>query len=196
MRPDLRLSVFPANYWTNRIAFAVLFVVCCGLIVSGTAQVRPQSAAIDTNSLRSFLADYLRKSAVEDGRSTKYVAVPVKVGGDGKQVIVYITDQRWCGSGGCTTLILAHDGASYRVITKVTITQLPIRILATRTHGWRDIGVQVQGGGILIGYEAVLPYNGTSYPANPSTPPARRFTGKSRGVTVIPPTSGRTAIYP
>jgi len=54
-------------------------------------------------------------------------------------------------------------------------------MLRTKSHGWRDIGVMVQGGGIIQEYEAALRFDGRTYPTNPTVPPATplaRTTGK------------------
>jgi hypothetical protein len=92
-------------------------------------------------------------------------------------------------------LILAPEATSYRVVTKTTITRLPIRALTTKSNGWHDISVVVAGGGIQPGYEAVLSFDGETYPTNPSTPPARRMKGKVRGKIVLPVTSEDKPLY-
>ncbi len=102
--------------------------------------------------------------------------------GNSEEVIVYVSGQGWCGSGGCTMLILEPFGASFKVIGRVTIVQLPIRLLHSMSHGHPDIGVVVQGGGILSGYEAVLSFNGKSYRREslyPSRAESRRSSRKS-----------------
>ena len=80
-----------------------------------------------------------------------------------------------CGSGGCNTLILAREGASWKVIQSITITRPPIRVLASTSHGWHSISVWVQGGGIQPGYEAEPRFGGRTYPAGVSWPPPIRI---------------------
>ena len=58
-------------------------------------------------------------------------------------------------------------------------------MLRTKTKGWHDLGIWVQGGGIQTGYEADISFDGKAYPSNPSIPPARRLTEKVAGKTVI-----------
>lgn len=77
-----------------------------------------------------------------------------------------------CGSGGCLLYVLSLTPTDYRVITKISIVQLPVRVMSSISHGWHDLGVQVSGGGITPGYEARLRFDGHSYPSNPSMPPA------------------------
>jgi hypothetical protein len=116
----------------------------------------------------------------------RFTDVLVDLNGDGKpEAIVYLWSNDWCGSGGCTTLILVQEGQSWKLLTKVTITRLPIRVLANKSKGWRSIAVSVGGGGIEPGYEAELRFDGKTYPTNPSTPPSKPLTNKVRGETII-----------
>lgn len=97
------------------------------------------------------------------------------------EAFVYVTDRDYCGSGGCMLVVLSPRGRSYRVVLRSTVTQLPIRLLRTSSHGWRDIGVTVAGGGIARPYMARLRFNGRRYPSNPTMPPAvplRRRSGR------------------
>ena len=52
-----------------------------------------------------------------------------------EEELVYITGQRWCGSGGCTMLILEPVGSSFKVLGKITVVQLPIRLLPSTSYG-------------------------------------------------------------
>jgi hypothetical protein len=113
---------------------------------------------------------------------SRYNRADADLNGDGRnEVFVYVTDQGSCGSGGCNLVILSPQGTSYRVLLRSTVTQLPINLLPTSTHGWRDVGVTVAGGGIIRPYMARLRFNGSRYPSNPTVPPAiplKRPTGK------------------
>jgi len=93
-------------------------------------------------------------------------------------------------------LILAPEGASsFKVVTKTTITRLPIRVLATKSNGWHDISVVAAGGGVQPGYDAILSFDGKTYPSNPSTSPAGRLEGKVEGKTVMPVTTEGKLLY-
>ena len=127
------------------------------------------------NRLEKFLAEYINETNLRRS-DLGYTAAFIDLNGDGKlEALVRLSGDAWCGSGGCTSLVLSRDGRSYRVISKVSITQLPIRALETSHHGWRDLGVTVAGGGIEPSYEAALTFNGYTYPGNPSVPPAKRL---------------------
>ena len=108
---------------------------------------------------------------------------------------MYFIGANWCGSGGCSCLILARDGSSYSVITQTSVTQLPIRVLSTKTNGWHDLAVSVAGGGIQPGYEARLRFDGRTYPSNPTVPPAQELKAKVEGKIVIPADATGTPLY-
>jgi hypothetical protein len=110
-----------------------------------------------------------------------------------KEVIVYLSSDGWCGTGGCTMLILAPEGTSYRVVTKVPAVRLPIRALDTKSNGWRDIGVVARKSGIEPLYEAILSFDGTSYPRSVSE--AGESNGKAQGKIVMPATAKDKPLY-
>lgn len=89
-----------------------------------------------------------------------------------------------CGSGGCDLYVLSLTPTGYRLITNVSLTRPPIRVLPSISHGWHDLGVWVAGGGITAGYEARLRFDGHRYPSNPTVPPSARSKEKT-GKTII-----------
>jgi len=104
---------------------------------------------------------------------TSYKRADADLNGDSRsEAFVYVTDPGYCGSGGCTLVVLSRQGRGFRVVLRSTVTQLPIRMLPTSTRGWRDVGVTVAGGGITRRYVARLRFNGSRYPSNPTVPPA------------------------
>ena len=129
------------------------------------------------------VADPVRAFVQRTLGTLTYKRTDADLNGDGrKESFIYITDPNYCGSGGCTLVILSRAKRGYRVVMHSTVTKLPIRLLTTSSHGWRDIGVTVQGGGIIHSYEARLRYNGRQYPSNPTVSPAfplRRSSGKT-----------------
>jgi hypothetical protein len=126
--------------------------------------------------------------------TTRVTAVRVDTDNGKGEDVVYVSGQRWCGSGGCTLLILEPAESTFKVIGKVTIVQLPVRLLSSKKDGRPDIGVTVRGGGVQAGYEAVLSFNGKSYPGNPSLPPARKAT-EAQGKVIIANTKGSVPLY-
>jgi hypothetical protein len=172
-------------------------MVHSALPVAAHAEQQPAAQPSKEDSLKRFLQNYLRMPVSSAGETTRYFPAFVDLNGDGiQELIVYVTGERWCGSGGCTTLILAAKDSSYRVVTRVTITRPPIRVLKDASNGWRSIAVWVVGGSSEPGYEAELRFDGRTYPSNPSVPPARRLTGRVAGETVVSSSQDGTPLYP
>ena len=185
-----------AKSLSSYILSAIFLAGFGSIAVPGSlAQERHQTSATEGDHLKQFLQVYLKQPRLTD-KTTRYFYSFVDLNGDGKQeIVVYITGDSWCGSGGCTTLVLVPEDSSYRVVTRITITRLPIRVLATKSNGWHNLSVRVQGGGIQPGYEAELPFDGKSYPTNPSTLPARRLIGKTAGKILLPSKENGIALF-
>ena len=116
----------------------------------------------------------------EETKRTEYAAAFVDLKDDGtKEAIVYLSSGGWCGTGGCTMLILAPEGKSYRVVTKVPSVRLPIRVLNKKSNGWHDLGVMARKSGVEPLYEAILSFDGRSYPISVSE--AGESDGKAQG---------------
>lgn len=136
-----------------------------------------QASATHPDGVRLFVRKMLQ--------TTHYERADADLNSDGrKESFVYVTDPGNCGSGGCVLVVLTPRGGSYRVVMRTTITRPPITILSTSAHGWRDVGVTVQGGGIVRPYMARLRFNGHRYPSNPTIPPAVPL-GRTSGRVVI-----------
>ncbi len=140
-----------------------------------------KTASVD---LKSSLSGYVQTWSGE--KSPSYKMAFIDLNDDGVlEAVVYLMGENWCGSGGCTTLILKKSKCSWKVVSKITLTHLPIRALADHHNGWHDLGVWVQGGGIIEGYEADLKFNGLRYPTNPTVLPARQLNLVSQGSVLI-----------
>lgn len=177
--------------WRIVARAAIIFSALLMTVGVARSQGRPDAAPAAEESLKRFL------QALDNDKTTRYVAAFRDIDGDGTpEAIFYLVGSSWCGSGGCNTLILTRDAGSWRIVTDITITRLPIRLLTDTSHGWRSISVWVQGGGIQPGHEAVLRFDGTSYPRNPTVPPARQSEGTPAGEVVITSTGDATPLYP
>ena len=125
---------------------AILFVTSC----ASTAPAPSSLAQAVAEALGSADVSFEHASATLNND-----ALPDAV------VLVQGTD--WCGSGGCTFLVLQGTPAGYALISRSTITTPPIRALQSSHFGWKDLIVHSNGTG-----EVLLQFDGTSYPSNPS----------------------------
>jgi hypothetical protein len=60
-----------------------------------------------------------------------------------------------------------------------------IRVAPRTSNGWHKLIVHVSGGGVAA-REAELEFDGTSYPSNPTVPPATHAPGTDGAEVVIP----------
>ena len=156
---------------------AVVASLCAGVAV---AQTPPEDQA---------LIAYLRERAKEALDTTRYTA---SITPDGGTTLVYLTGPNWCGSGGCRLLVLDRTGETYRLVGEISVARAPIRLLEQQTHGRRDLGVYVAGGGITQGYEAAVPFDGRRYAPNPTVAPAVRIEDAPGETLIRADEQGRT----
>jgi len=183
--------------FTMRLICTVLLALQVGTCRSQENRQQRAPSLRSGAPLKQFLQKYLKAPLLHPDKSTRYIDVLVDLNGDGvPEVIVYLTGQSWCGSGGCVLLVLSGRDADYRVVTRLTIARSPIRVLTTSAKGWNDISVWVQGGGIKPGYEALLRFDGQTYPTNPSVPPAQRIIAEVPGKIVLRSSQGSVPLYP
>lgn len=99
----------------------------------------------------------------------QYRAAAADLNDDGTpEVLAYAEGAEHCGSGGCDLYVLSRSPRGWRLVSRMSVTRPPIRLLRSKHHGWHDLGVHVAGGGILPGHDVQLRFNGTRYPGNPS----------------------------
>ena len=156
---------------------AAALLACACLPGQAGAQAQPGPEA----SLRSYLQHQLG----EDGRDARYASAFADLNGDRRpEAIVYLMSGALCGTGGCVLLVLTPQGNGWRQIGHLTVVNPPVRLLATQSHGWRDLGVHVAGGGARA-RDVRVTFSGRAYASNPSMLPTHR---------VGRPTSNRTLI--
>jgi hypothetical protein len=84
--------------------------------------------------------------------------------------VVLLTDPGWCGSGGCTMLILRGTVDRFTPVSKASVSNQPIKVSPERQNGWRTLLVWVAGGGIPPGF-VLMRFDGRRYPFNPTLQP-------------------------
>jgi hypothetical protein len=144
------------------------------LLLSLLASPLTAQAPSAERSLHAFLQTSFA-DARQNYPETTYVAGFADLNGDGRaEVLVSLYSGMFCGSGGCALYIYTPAGASWRQVAELTIVNAPVRMLATRSHGWHDLAVMVRGGGFERPGEARISFDGRTYASNPSLAPALR----------------------
>lgn len=187
------------------IALAAMTLASIGTFSVTARGARPPSTAqrqyaVRVASVRRFLRAFVRAQSPPLGweRGTTYNVALARLGpGPELDAVVYIQGRFWCGSGGCPMLVLAPRGRSgWSLVSQTTIVWTPIAVLPSRSHGWRDLAVWVEGGGILPGYMALVPFDGHAYAPNPTVPPARKITHPHPLRTLIPADARPRQLFP
>lgn len=118
---------------------------------------------------------FLQERFAEDRASfpdTRYVAGWADLDGDGRpEALVYLISGNYCGSGGCNLYIYTPEQNSFQQHGSLSVTNPPVRVLNSRTNGWRDLAVGVSGGGARA-RTAIVRHGRITYPGNPTTVPA------------------------
>jgi hypothetical protein len=133
----------------------------------------PQSTDEQTaKNLKSFLKNYVGDEyAYLQDLDKKFQFYKKDLNDDGSdEIFVRLMGPYFCGSGGCTFLLLDNYG---ELITKFTVTRAPIFIEPSKVNGWslllvRDSGV----------FKELIFENG-SYPSNPSLLPKAPYDAPS-----------------
>ena len=180
-----------------RWRWAIGALAAVATLAFGTSAGAAGAGDVD-GGLRDFLRGYLgppERWSIP-AAPTRYAVAWVDLKHDGgREALVYVSGADWCGTGGCTLLVLEPTANTFKVIGDVSVVRLPIGVLQSTSHGWRDIAVGVGGGGIINGYTAVLSFGGRGYPDNPTVRPARRLRSRAKATVVIDSTTKATALF-
>ncbi|HSN71466.1 MAG TPA: hypothetical protein VLT59_08145 [Steroidobacteraceae bacterium] len=124
--------------------------------------------------------------AMEYDSSARYFAARVDLNEDGrKDFIALVAGPMVCGTGGCPVIVLTPQGSEYRVVSRLSVVQPPVRLSPRSTNGWRNLIVGIGGGGLPAGH-AELRFDGASYPLNPTVAPAERTQDLAGSEILIP----------
>jgi hypothetical protein len=145
-----------------------------------TRKVRPEK-----NRDRLLENAIIQTLGVETERVTYYYD-RLDLNRDGKpEVLVYVSGQSVCGSGGCSLLVFTTGNGAYKLVSQIALASTPVIVSSHVSNGWNDLLLFVAGGGIQPGYYAVLPFSGGKYPENPTIAPATALRSRTRGVAYL-----------
>lgn len=124
--------------------------------------ISKETAELVKRTVQTMFKDDLDKEIIDE-YSRRFIFFEYDLNEDGeKEIMVGFTGPYFCGSGGCTQMILDREG---KVITQFTVSDYPVVIDNTKSNGWKDLFI-LSGGKYRI-----VKFDGKSYPSNPSMQP-------------------------
>lgn len=154
------------HFRTAILVFASV-VLCAAPAQSASSSPHPNVAA-----LKRFLRAYAHYPGEEDIKTIRFAYAPLPGTG---LLLAYMQDQQYCGTGGCGILILKPQGRSFQIFDVIGGCWPPFTMLPQRHHGMPDIGIWIQGGSVLPGYQTSVSFNGKRYAYTQGFPPTHRI---------------------
>jgi len=141
------------SYFKAKIA--TVLVPLMALTLASCSDITPQE-----RNLSAVVAYYANDTYLE------FKHAFVDLNNDGvNDAVVLLQGRNWCGSAGCTLLVLHGQGEGYRVVSKSMVAREPVRISESISNGWQDIIVHSDG------TEKLLRFAQRAYPADASMEP-------------------------
>jgi hypothetical protein len=131
------------------------------------------------NKIKLYLTNDYLKNDLEfmSKEDRKFQFQTVDLNNDGQQeLFINFISSYFCGTGGCTLLLLDHD---WRTITRFTVTSTPIMIEPNKEKKWAILAVKDNG------VWKDLQYKNGKYPGNPSLLPKSKADAPSGHAQVI-----------
>ena len=160
------------------IALPVATVVLLAGILAGCKKDEPDaapsgepsglsSAQPDEAVLQQSVASWITANYPDMGKLLYASAESDLDGDDTAEVLAYVGGPMMCGTGGCNLVVLKREGGDLRKISELSVVQLPVGVLDSKSNGWRDLAVTIAGGGVAE-HTVRLQFDGKGYPRNPT----------------------------
>ncbi|EJO5347041.1 hypothetical protein NRP93_001108, partial [Clostridium botulinum] len=139
----------------------------------------PKEEGIDFSSIKYICSQKQRDKKLEKALikefdldqykdSIRYYYNKVDLNEDGNpEIFAYVVGMPVCGTGGCSAAIFEDNKGEYKLLARFSLVNNPVIISNNKTNGYKDIIMNVYGGGIE-NFFALIKYDGTTYPSNPS----------------------------
>jgi hypothetical protein len=128
----------------------------------GIYSSNPKTADLVRLTIKDLYKDDLAKNIIDD-YSKRFIFFEYDLNEDGnKEILVGFTGPYFCGTGGCTQLLLDSQG---NVITTFSVSDYPVIIDTNKTNGWKDLFIYSGG------KNRIVKFDGKKYPSNPSILP-------------------------
>jgi hypothetical protein len=121
-----------------------------------------ETSELVRKTVQDLFKDDLDKNIIDE-YSRKFIFFEYDLNDDGnKEIMVGFTGPYFCGSGGCSPMILDSKG---NVITQFSVSDYPLVIDNTQSNGWKDLFIMSDG------KYRIVKFDGKKYPSNPSMQP-------------------------
>ncbi|MEM1170174.1 MAG: hypothetical protein AAGJ08_14115 [Cyanobacteria bacterium P01_H01_bin.35] len=138
------------------------------------------------NNLTEAVNSYFQELGVNVENDETYKTEYIDLNDDGiKDALVLMSTQDWCGTGGCNLFIFQGGENKFEFLSSSSLIHQPFTVSKTQTNGWRDLVVEVRGGGAKP-QTVTLKFDGKLYPSNPSLEPPINSEITVEGVQVFP----------
>jgi putative lipoprotein len=124
------------------------------------------------SDLNQALLAYFANTKTDPKYINPHQTAQVDLNGDGHPdaLVLLQNSMYFCGTGGCTMLVFKGTKSGFTFVSRSSLIRGPVLVSESKTHGWRDLIVEVSGGG-MPSKKVALKYTGIKYPLNPSTLP-------------------------
>jgi hypothetical protein len=165
-----------------KLSHAILLPLAGAMLLAGCKQAAPgdeptgapasEPSALPgvptgEQSVRQSAGSWI-KANYQDMGKLLYAEAETDLDGDGMpEIVAYVGGPMLCGTGGCNLVVLKRDGMRLRKVSELSVVQLPVGVLDSKSNGWRDLAVTVAGGGEPA-HIVRLAYEHGGYPENPT----------------------------
>jgi len=150
------------------------------------APAQTEKEPAQNSDLNQAILAYLAKTKVEPQYANPRQTAWLDLNGDGRQDALVLLENPlyFCGTGGCTMLVFKGTPSGFEFVSSSSLIRGPLLVSETTTQGWRDLIVEVSGGG-MPAKRVAMKFTGNKYPSNPSMLPALPKDQPVRGTKIF-----------
>jgi hypothetical protein len=161
-------GLLPRRRWAMKAVSAFTGIVLASLLAAcGLGIARPTDKPTDSLEANEQLRALI-EAKYGEVRPFRYKIASADLNGDGKpEAVVMLIGDDWCGTSGCTLVILEKTSVDWREVSSTIASKTPVVALISVTNGWRDLAVMVSGGGVLTSQQTTLKFGENGYRKHP-----------------------------
>lgn len=144
----------------------------------------------DNEALAKAIMAYVGES--KGPANSQYEFTRIDLDGDSRRegiVMMKNPHQFWCGIYGCRMAVFRAHNDGFAFMSEISPVRGPLTVSETRTNGWRDLLVMIDGRTGWDRKQVAVQFDGTTYPAQPAFLPAMvasNMTSAGQGVRIFP----------